>query len=67
MEQELEGMVKMLYKCTDGDPSCGEWYNCMDRIARKPVACKDKSWQCLDNANRGPPDEESSESDDEEC
>jgi len=43
----------MLYQCTDGDVSCGEYFNCMDLIARKKLPCGSKSPECLKNARDG--------------
>ena len=37
----------MLYKCDDGDTSCGEYFNCMDLIGRKKLPCGSKSLECL--------------------
>lgn len=40
----------MLFQCTDGDTSCGEYFNCMDLMARKKLPCGSKSLECLDAA-----------------
>ena len=37
----------MLYKCEDGDTTCGEYFNCMDLIGRKKLPCGSKSPECL--------------------
>ena len=42
----------MLFKCTGGDVTCGQYFNCMDLIARKPAPCGSRSPECLDNALR---------------
>ena len=42
----------MLYECIDGDTSCGEYFNCIDLIARRKLPCGSKSPECLEVARK---------------
>lgn len=37
---------RLLFKCTDGNPTCEEYYNCIDIIARTRVHCGERSQEC---------------------
>ena len=43
---------RLLYECTDGDTSCGEYFNCIPILKRIHLPCGDKSLECLVNAER---------------
>lgn len=43
---------RLLFQCTDGDTSCGEYHNCIDIISRTRVHCGDRSLECLAAAER---------------
>ena len=45
---------RLLCQCIDGDPACGEYYDCIDLMRRVRPHCGDRSQECMQAAdNKG--------------